>query len=89
MLVKAIVLPSGDHAAAPAPFGRSVSARASPPRSEISQSWPGWGLPSYSSERLKASCDPSGDQRGFVSWPLVNARGGSLPSAGASQIALS
>jgi hypothetical protein len=89
VLVKAIVLPSGDHAAAPAPFGRSVSARASPPRSEITQSCAGCGRPSFSSERLNASCEPSGDQRGLESCPLVNARGGSLPSAGAIQIAVS
>ena len=89
VLVKAIVLPSGDQAAAPAPFGRSVSARASPPRSESRKSCDGCGLPSFSTERVNASCEPSGAQRGFSSCPLVNARGGSLPSVGAIQIAVS
>jgi len=89
VLVNAIVFPSGDQAAAPAPFGRSVSGRASPPRRESTQTWAGWSLPSFSIARLKARREPSGAQRGFVSIPLVKARGASLPSVGAIQIAVS
>ncbi len=50
----------------------------------------GCGRPSFSTERRNASRRPSGDQRGLVSRvPPVIARGGSLPSAFASQMAVS
>src|SRR3954470_16844762 len=76
-LAKAIVLPSGDQTGLPAPFGRLVSATASPPRVEMSWIWE----PSFAAERTKATREPSGDQRGDESCgPLVNGRGGSLPS---------
>src|ERR1043166_6866805 len=81
VLVKAIVFPSGDQAAGPAPFGRSVSCCASPPASarRYSWVWPSLG-------RRKASVEPSGDQRGAASCgPLVMRRGGESPSVATSQ----
>src|SRR5439155_8277522 len=81
VLVKAIVFPSGDQAAGPAPFGRSVSCCASPPASDRRYSWV-W--PSLG--RRKASVEPSGDQRGAPSCgPLVMRRGGESPSVATSQ----
>src|ERR1051326_1922071 len=81
VLVKAIVFPSGDQAAGPAPFGRSVSCCASPPASarRYSWVWPSLG-------RRKASVEPSGDQRGAASCgPLVMRRGGESPPVATSQ----
>ena len=87
-LAKAIVLPSGDQTGLPAPFGRLVSATASPPRVEMS--WICGPSLSFSEERTKATREPSGDQRGDESCgPLVNGRGGPLPSAGTIQRAVS
>src|SRR2546429_7871294 len=80
VLVKAIVFPSGDHAAGPAPFGRSVSCCASPPASDRRYSWV-W--PSVG--RRNASVAPSGDQRGAPSCgPLVIRRGGERAPVAAS-----
>src|ERR1051325_3348874 len=59
VLVKAIVFPSGDQAAGPAPFGRAVSCCASPPASDRRESW---ACPSLG--RRKAGVGPSGHQRG-------------------------
>src|SRR5437773_10243876 len=76
VLVKAIVFPSGDHAAGDAPLGTSVSCCASPPAS--GRRW-SCGRPSLG--RRNASVVPSGDQRGAPSLgPAVSRRGGEAPS---------
>ena len=83
MLVNAIRRPLGDHAGEAAPLARSVIARASPPVRSMRWTCAGWGLPSVSAARRKASRRPSGDQRGAVSrGPAVNGRAGADPSAG-------
>src|SRR6266513_587583 len=81
VLVKAIVLPSGDHAAGDAPLRRSVSCRASPPANGSR-----WSCGRPSLERRNASVVPSGDQRGPPSLgPAVSRRGGDAPSVATSQ----
>src|SRR3954471_14399985 len=73
VLENAIRVPSGDHTGAPAPLGRLVRARASPPPRIGSRKICGV---SFSSGRTKASQAPSGDHRGDVSRvPLVTRRG--------------
>src|SRR2546426_146044 len=72
-LVKAIVLPSGDHFGPPAPFGNSVKENESPPASASMVSCGGSGLPSFSIARRKTRNLPSGDQLGALSClPLVS-----------------
>src|ERR1700730_6430268 len=66
-LVNAIVLPSGDQAGLPAPFGRSVNENESPPAIGKIDNWAGSGLPSFSAARTKSRYFPSGDQRGVES----------------------
>src|SRR3954467_11789627 len=66
-LANTISFPSGDHFGSPAPFGRLVNTKASPPAIESMQSWGGSGFPSFSVERVKAKNFPSGDQRGVES----------------------
>ncbi len=89
-LAKASVLPSGDHTGEPAPWGTSVRALASPPWVEIRWICGGSPWPSFMAERVKAIREPSGDHRGEESdGPLVNERGGSLPSVGTIQRAVS
>src|SRR5262245_8601990 len=86
VLVKAIALPSGDQTGAAAPFGRSVTARASPPPSGSSQIC---GV-SFSSGLTNASHFSSGDQRGDVSLvPLVSRCGAPSPDDRAVKIAVS
>ncbi len=89
-LAKAMVLPSGDQAGEPAPPGRSVSATASPPWVEMSESCGAFFPSPFGAARTKTTRVPSGDQRGELSpGPLVNGRGASLPSVGAIQRAVS
>src|SRR6476660_5288552 len=86
-LEKTISLPSGDHFGSPAPLGRLVKGKASPPAIESMQSCGGSGLPSFSVERVKTRYFPSGDQRGVESRsPLVNRCGNSLPLVETIQI---
>src|SRR6266513_6517052 len=83
----AIVLPSGDQTGDPAPFGASVSGRASPPSIEMRYICAGLDLPSTGSGvRTNATSRPFGDQRGERSLrPDVSGRGGALPSAGTTK----
>jgi hypothetical protein len=79
-LANAIRLPSGDQTAAPAPRGRSVRRRGSPPA--IESRWI-WGRAFSSAARVKATVRPSGDQRGAASrGPVVRRRGWEAPDAG-------
>src|SRR5213076_2013094 len=81
VLVKAIVFPSGDHAAGDAPLGRSVSCCASPPDNGRR-----WSCACPSLGRRQASVAPSGDQRGAPSrGPAVRRRGGDVPSVDTTQ----
>src|SRR6476646_4360219 len=86
-LVNRICFPSGDHFGPPAPFGKFVKTKASPPAIESMQSCGGSGFPSFSVERLKTRYFPSGDQRGEESRsPVVRRCGASLPEVGTIQI---
>src|SRR5262249_11746812 len=62
-------LPLGDQTGRVAPFGRSVTVRASPPFKDNRAICGGRGFPalSFSSARTKAMVRPSGDQRGLES----------------------
>src|SRR5687768_13894546 len=82
--LKAIFEPSGDHAGTPAPNGRVVRTRDSPPSAGMMASC---GLSSPRSDR-NASQRPSGDQRGELSRlaPAVNWRG-SPPDVSTTQMA--
>src|SRR6267378_5425677 len=89
---KAMRLLSGDHTGFAAPFGRSVTMRASPPARERIAICAGLGLPasSFSPLRMKARRLPSGDQRGWPSClPLVRRMGESLPEVATVQIEVS
>src|SRR6476469_9769741 len=87
VLLKTISFPSGDHLGSPAPFGKLVKTKASPPAIESRQSWGGSGFPSFSVERVNTRYFPSGDQRGAESCsPLVRRWGASLPEVPTIQI---
>ena len=66
-LVNAMVFPSGAQTGLPAPFGRSVKTKESPPAVGRIASCGGSGLPSFSVARRKSKNFPSGDQRGAES----------------------
>src|SRR5437762_4092749 len=67
VLVNAIDLPSGDQTGSPAPLGKSVNTKASPPPMGSMHNCGGSGLPSFSVARMKTRNLPSGDQRGIAS----------------------
>src|SRR3954469_16759909 len=86
-LAKTISFPSGDQRGSPAPLGKLVNTKASPPAIESMQSCGGSGFPSFSVERVKTKYFPSGDQRGEESRsPVVKRCGASLPEVGTIQI---
>src|SRR6266704_1499608 len=66
-LVNAMVFPSGAQRGLPAPFGRSVKTKESPPLVGRIASCANSGLPSFSIARRKSRNFPSEDQRGVES----------------------
>ena len=88
-LRNATLLPSGDQAGAPAPFGREVTGHASPPCAGSTYSCGGCGCPPSSSERVKTSLRPFGDQRGLASRGPPVSRAGGSPRVETIQICVS
>src|SRR5690348_3014563 len=69
---KAMRLPSGDHSMSLTPFGMVQTCRASPPCAAITYNCGLSLLSSPVSREINASCEPSGDQRGQLSYrPLL------------------
>jgi hypothetical protein len=66
-LANAMFFPSGAQTGLPAPLGKSLKTKESPPAIGSIASWGGSGLPSFSVERRNNRNFPSGDQRGVVS----------------------
>src|SRR5262249_49912084 len=86
-LVNAMFFPSCAQTGLPAPLGKSVKTKESPPAIGSMASCGDSGLPSFSVERRNNRNLPSGDQHGVLSCsPFVSWRGASPPAMGTDQI---